>query len=1033
MKAVYLSILLLALVSMPLFAQPVITQQPTNEVVTNGGTTVFSVTVSNAGPFSYQWQFNGVNLPTNGIITTMAGNGNNGYSGDGGAATSARLNQPQRVALDSHGNLFIADTFNNRVRKVDTNGIITTVAGGGSESLGDGGAATNATLNEPYGMAVDSTGNLLITDTYNYRLRKVDTNGIITTAAGNGTNGYSGDGGLATKAMLSGPSGVAVDSYGNLFIADLGNNRIRKVDTYGIITTVAGNGTNVYSGDGGAATNASLYMPWGLAVDNHGNLFIADTLNNRVRMVDTNGIITTIAGEGPSYPSGGGYSGDGGAATNVMLWEPCSVSVDSYGNLFFADYNNSRVREVWPNGNITTVAGNGTNGYSGDGGAANKASLNSPSGVAVDSYGNLFIADGYNYRIRKVVRNPAYSPVFSTLTIGNISVTNAGNYSVVISGAGGSITSSIVTLTVEAPPVIVGQPASQMAGVGSNPNFSVAVLGSGPFGYALYFCGTNLVQSGTNGPLTLFNISKNDTGSYTVLVTNGYGSVTSQVAMLTVVLPPKITSQPAGQTNVTGTTVNLNVTADGIGPFTYQWALNRTNLPNNIITTVAGNGTNGYSGDGSAATNAMLGSPAGVAVDGCGNLIIGDKTDNCIRQVDTNSIITTVAGNGTNGYSGDGGNANKAMLSYPSGVALDNYGDLFIADTYNGRIRKVDTQGIIITWAGGGLAGNLGDGGVATNATLSYPYGVAVDGYGNLFIADLISSRIRKVDANGIITTVAGNGTRNYSGDGGAATNATLRMPYGVALDTHDNLFITDTGNQRVRKVDTNGIVTTVAGNGTAAYSGDGSVATNASLSGPWAVAVDSNGNLFIADQQNNRIREVDINGVITTVAGNGTGGYSGDGSVATNAWLDHPAGVALDRCGNLFIADQQNSRIREVHFAGFPTLVLTNINAANAGNYSVVVSSPYGSVTSSVASLVLLLPPQGFTGQAVNPGGNSQLALQFTGTPNYLYILQSATKLTPPVVWQPVLTNPADANGLWQFTDTNLTGGQKYYRAVAY
>ena len=234
MKAVYLSILLLALVSMPLFAQPVITQQPTNEVVTNGGTTVFSVTVSNAGPFSYQWQFNGVNLPTNGIITTMAGNGNNGYSGDGGAATSARLNQPQRVALDSHGNLFIADTFNNRVRKVDTNGIITTVAGGGSESLGDGGAATNATLNEPYGMAVDSTGNLLITDTYNYRLRKVDTNGIITTAAGNGTNGYSGDGGLATKAMLSGPSGVAVDSYGNLFIADLGNNRIRKVDTYGI-------------------------------------------------------------------------------------------------------------------------------------------------------------------------------------------------------------------------------------------------------------------------------------------------------------------------------------------------------------------------------------------------------------------------------------------------------------------------------------------------------------------------------------------------------------------------------------------------------------------------------------------------------------------------------------------------------------------------------------------------------------------------------------------------------------------------------
>ena len=979
MKTLFLFSLWLALASTPLLAQPGISQQPTDQVMTNGGPAVFSVTVSNAGPFIYQWQFNGVNLPTNGIITTRAGNGNNGYSGDGGAATSARLNQPQRVAVDSHGNLFIADTFNNRVRRVDTNNIITTIAGNGPSYIGsysgDGGAATNANLNNPYGMAVDSSGNVFIADQGNNRIRKVDTNGIITTVAGNGTNGYSGDGGVATNAMLNLPAGVAIDTQGNLFISDLGNTRIRKVDTNGIIITVAGNGTNGYSGDGGVATNGNLSSSWGLAVDSHGNLFIADTLNNRVRMVDTNGIITTIAGEGPSYPSAGGYSGDGGAATNAMLWEPCSIAVDSHGNLFFADYNNSRVREVWPNGNITTVAGNGTNGYSGDGGAANKASLNSPSGVAVDSYGNLFIADGYNCRIRKVVCNPAYSPVFSTLTIGNISVTNAGNYSVVISGAGGSITSSIVTLTVEAAPVIVGQPASKMAGVGSNPNFSVAVLGSGPFGYSLYFGGTNLVQSGTNSPLTLFNVSTNDTGSYTVLVTNGYGSVTSQVAMLTVVLPPKITGQPVGQTNVTGTTVNFSVTAEGIGPFTYQWELNGTNLPNNIITTMAGNGTNGYSGDGSAATNAMLGGPAGVAVDRYGNLIIGDKTDNCIR--------------------------------------------------------KVDTNGIIITLAGGGLVGNLGDGGVATNTTLSYPYGVAVDDYGNLFIADPISSRIRKVDTNGIISTAAGNGTRNYSGDGGAATDATLRMPYGVALDIHGNLFIADTGNQRVRKVDTNGIVTTVAGNGTAAYSGDGSVATNASLSGPLAVAVDSNGNLFIADQQNNRIREVNINGMITTVAGNGTGGYSGDGSVATNACLNRPASVALDRCGNLFIADQQNSCIREVHFAGFPTLVLTNVNATNAGSYSVVVRSPYGCVTSSVTSLVVFQSPQDFTGQVNDSANNAQIFLHFTGTPNYPYILQSATNLTPPVNWQPVLTNPADVNGNWQFMETNLDSGQKYYRAV--
>ncbi len=380
----------------------------TNSVTSTVGNNVtLAVSVTGTGPFSYQWQLNGTNLPSD-IITTVAGNGNFGYSGDGSAATNASLGYPSDVAVDSTGNLFIADVNNEVIRKVDNSGIITTVAGNGTNGFaGDGGAATNAELNFPYSVAVDKYGNLFIGDS-NQRIRKVSTNGIITTVAGNGTNGYSGDGGAATNAELFYPS-VALDTIGDLFITDSGNNVIREVKTNGIITTVAGNGYGAgiglggYSGDGGAATNAELFNPLNTAVDAAGNLFIADIGNQVVREVKTNGTITTVAGNG--YGAGtryGGYSGDGGEATNAELFYPQDVAVDPTGNLFIVDVGNNVIREVQTNGIITTAAGNGNPGYSGDGGVATNAELGSPQGEDVDATGDLFIADGNNV-IRKVV------------------------------------------------------------------------------------------------------------------------------------------------------------------------------------------------------------------------------------------------------------------------------------------------------------------------------------------------------------------------------------------------------------------------------------------------------------------------------------------------------------------------------------------------------------------------------------------------------------------------------------------------------
>lgn len=337
-----------------------------------------------------------------GRIYTVGGTGTYGYNGDGIPATAAELNGPYGVAIDASGNIYIADCSNNRVRKVNTSGIISTIVGTGSHGYsGDGGPATAAELHFPQGVAVDASGNVYISDYDNQCIRKVNTSGIISTYAGNGIAGLSGDGGPATAAEIDNPYGLAVDDSGNLYIAT--TDRIRKVNTKGIISTFAGS-TIGYSGDGGPATSAEMYNPEGVAVDASGNVYIADYLGNRIRKVNTSGIISTYAGNGfdAGFNDGGGYSGDGGPATSAELFNPTDVVVDGSGNVYIADAGNSRIRMVNISGIISTYAGNGTSGYSGDGGPATAAKIIFPQGLGLDGSGNLYIAD--NNRIRKVYK-----------------------------------------------------------------------------------------------------------------------------------------------------------------------------------------------------------------------------------------------------------------------------------------------------------------------------------------------------------------------------------------------------------------------------------------------------------------------------------------------------------------------------------------------------------------------------------------------------------------------------------------------------
>jgi sugar lactone lactonase YvrE len=342
----------------------------------------------------------GTQPPTPTIIT-VAGTGSAGFSGDGGPATSARLQTPEGVTVNSSGTLYIADYGNHRVRQVTRDGVIATVAGTGSAGYGgDGGPATAAQLHFPYGVAVDSAGTLYIAEFGNHRVRQVTRDGVITTVAGTGSAGYGGDGGPATAAQLNHPCGVAVDKAGTLYIVDDYNDRVRQVTPDGVITTVAGTGSSGYSGDsgdGGPATAAPLNHPVGVAVDNAGTLYITEWHHHRVRRVAPDGVITTVAGTRNS-----GYSGDGGPASSAHLNTPSGVAVDNAGTLYITDDFNHRIRQVTRDGVITTVAGTGSAGHGGDNGPAVAAHLNNPVGVAVDSAGALYITERDSHRVRKV-------------------------------------------------------------------------------------------------------------------------------------------------------------------------------------------------------------------------------------------------------------------------------------------------------------------------------------------------------------------------------------------------------------------------------------------------------------------------------------------------------------------------------------------------------------------------------------------------------------------------------------------------------
>ena len=823
-----------------------------------------------------------------GLIAPLAGTGDRGFGGDGGPADKALLASPHGLATDRQGNVYIADSFNHRIRKVDTSSRIETVAGTGEPGYdGDGGPAVSATLRRPSGIALSAGGEMLVADTGNNRIRRIDGASTITTIAGSGQMGFGGAGGPAKEAALTWPRSIAADAVGNVYVADIRQFRIRRIDPRGTIRTVAGTGIPGHSGDGGLATLARIGWIGGLALDAAGNLYLADRSNLCVRRIDSAGIIQTVAAA--PHRDSGRLAFVGGEAVIAV---PDGLTVDLAGNLYLADRSGHRVHKVKPDGTVTTIAGTGRPGYAGDGGPAPEARLDGPCDLASDLAGNLYVADSGNNRIRKV---------------------DGSGRIVTAAGSGrwrqGMDDDPATETWLDAPKRV-------MAGLKGE-----------------FFTATSRVYKVSPQGLTGTISTVAQPGDYRYW--------------------PERASIP--DSGLALDRLAAELAAGHCTPEWYHEIVRRIDIEGLVKTIAIGPRQSWRDPEPDPSEPPFA--PCDIATDGAGTVYLADRDSGKVLRMHSNGSVSPVAGITNEAGVTPNTRDVDTWLEDAAGITLDADGNLYFVASK--RVFRLDASGVVAPFAGTGEEGYgviVGpprllawtvqrDWQPTRKGTYTSPkHGMAesvastvmgssrplparrrVLGHGNggqrirtwaalrdwrwmqraISLSMMVTmTALGRSIHTGAVTKVPGTGEDPRDGDGD---------PSGVAVDAAGNIYVADAAHHGVRKIEPSGFVSTVAGTGEDGYSGDGGSAPEAEFSQPSGVAVDQDGNLYVADWMWDVIRKVDTAGTVSAFAGTGESGFGGDGGPARQAKFFGPMGLALDRAGNLYVADRGNDRIRRI------------------------------------------------------------------------------------------------------------------------